>query len=172
MDRHRIRSMASIGTSPAPSVDEPKTLILRRYDDAISYYWATSKHNKRAYKATRYLTVILGALVTLISSLQSAEFIKTANLTTVFAVLTPLLAASLAIVAGASQAFQWGAAWSDMTMTATKLQKERDRVSVTKPGEIDATNEMALFNDVVTSETQGFFQRLLGSGGTAKPDKN
>ena len=40
--------------------------------------------------------------------------------------LTPLLAAGLAIVGGVSQTFQWGAAWSDMTMTATRLQKEQD----------------------------------------------
>jgi hypothetical protein len=109
--------------------------------------------------------------VTLVSSLQSAEFIKAANLTTAFAVLTPLLAACLAIVGGVSQAFQWGAAWSDMTMTATRLQKERDRVSVTKPAEIDAGKEMAVLDDLVLNETQGFFQRLFGSGGSGKSDK-
>ena len=148
--------------------DDPKVIVMARYDDAISYYWAASKSNKRLYKLTRYLTIALGAFVTLISSLQSAEFIKTANLVTVFAVLTPLLAATLAIVGGVSQAFQWGATWSDMTMTATKLQKERDRLSVMQATQIDAAKEMEFVDDLIISETQGFFQRLFGSSGTTK----
>ncbi|NKB62119.1 MAG: hypothetical protein GKR95_08275 [Gammaproteobacteria bacterium] len=31
-----------------------------RYEDAINYYWDSSKSNKRWYKITRSLTVILG----------------------------------------------------------------------------------------------------------------
>jgi hypothetical protein len=58
-----------------------------------------------------------------------------------------------------------------MTVTAARLQKEQDRVSVTKPDQIDAAKEMALLDDFVINETQGFFQRLFGSGGTMKADK-
>ena len=109
-----------------------QTLILKRYDDAIDCYWAASKKNKKAYKLTRYLTIVLGAVVTLVASLQSAAFIKDATCwSTIMALLTPLRAASLAVVGGVSQAFQWGATWSEMTVTATQLQKERDRLAVT-----------------------------------------
>ena len=75
----------------------------------------------------------------------------------------------MAIVSGVSQAFQWGAAWSDMVITATRLEKERDRVAVTPPDQLDTIKEMALVDDLVLAETQGFFQRLFGSGGQAKP---
>ena len=85
-----------------------------------------------------------------------------------FAVLTPLLAASMAIVSGVSQSFQWGAAWSDMAITATRLEKERDRIAVTSPDQVDPIKEMATLDDLALSETQGFFQRLFGSGGQAK----
>jgi hypothetical protein len=140
--------------------------VLSRYDAKIKYYWHASGHNKRCYKTTRYLIVILGALVTLISSLSSAEFIKASGVLSVaFAVLTPLLAATMAIVGGVSQAFQWGAAWSDMVITATRLEKERDRVAATPPAEIDPVKELAVLDDLVLTETQGFFQRLFGAGG-------
>ena len=163
--------MALTATASLPTAEDLKALIPGRYDRAIGYYWKTSRYNNRACKTTRYFTIFLGALVTLISSLQSAEFVKNAHLTTVFAVTTPLLAACLAIVGGISQAFQWGAAWSDMTMTATRLEKERDRVLVTGAGGIDAAKEIAVLNDLVVTETQGFFQRLFGSASVDKAEK-
>jgi len=139
-----------------------------RYDDRITYYWKASEYNKRSYKGTRYLLIALGAVVTLISSLASASFIK-GPLAIAFAVLTPVLAASMAIVSGVSQAFQWGAAWSDMVITATRLERERDRIAVTPPDQFDGIKEMALLDDLVLTETQGFFQRLFGSAVQAKP---
>lgn len=156
-------------TAMAPSTEEAKSRVLERYDQCIAYYWKASQHNKGSYKTTRYLLIILGALVTLVSSLSSANFIKGA-LAVAFAVSTPLLAATMAIVGGVSQAFQWGAAWSDMVITATRLEKERDRIAVTPVGQFDPLKEMALLDDTVLAETQGFFQRLFGSGGPLKTE--
>ena len=107
--------------------------------------------------------------MTLVSSLSSAKFI-TGPFSVAFAVVTPLLAASMAIVGGVSQAFQWGAAWSDMVITAARLEKERDRITVTPIGQLDPIKEMALLDDTVLAETQGFFQRLFGSGGPLKSE--
>jgi len=45
--------------------------------------------------------------------------------------------------------------------------KERDRIAVTPPDQFDPVKEMALVDDTVLAETQGFFQRLFGSGGPA-----
>ena len=110
-----------------------------------------------------------GALVTLIASLSSAEFIKqNPPWDLVFAIGTPLLAAVLTIVGGFSQTFQWGAAWQDMVMTAQELQKERDRFLVTKSEDRDLQKEVALLNDFVLEESHGFFERMLGR---AKPPK-
>jgi hypothetical protein len=71
----------------------------------------------------------------------------------------------MAIVSGISQAFQWGAAWSDQVITATRLERERDRIAVTPASELDPVKEMLTLDDAILSETQGFFQRLFGSGG-------
>jgi hypothetical protein len=161
-----MSSALATATSTTPEVQK---VILEQYDQRIQYYWKASQYNKNSYKATRYLTIVLGALVTLVASLSSADFIKSSNwLAFLFAVLTPLLAATLAIVGGVSQAFQWGAAWSDMVITATHLEKERDRIAVTPPQQLDPVKEMALLDDLVLTETQGFFQRLFGSGGPSK----
>jgi len=156
-------------TATAPVRPESQKLVLDRYDERITYYWKASQYNKRSYKGTRYLLIALGAVVTLISSLASASFIK-GGLAVAFAVLTPTLAAGMAIVSGVSQAFQWGAAWSDMVIAATRLERERDRIAVTPPDQLDAVKEMALLDDLVLAETQGFFQRLFGSGGSAKSE--
>ncbi len=164
-----------MGTGPATALAgarDPQQLVLDRYNDRIRYYWGASKYNKRSYKATRYLMVVLGALVTLISSMSSADFVKSTGwLAVTFAVLTPVLAALMAIVGGFYQAFQWGAAWSEMALTATRLEKERDRVAVTPPAQLDAVKEMAGLDDLVLTETQTFFQRLFGSGGSTGAPK-
>ena len=162
----------SQGTITVSGTADIQKLVLDRYDENIAYYRTGSRYNKRAYKATRYLMILLGALVTMISSLSSADFIKARPaLSVTFAVLTPILAALMAIVGGVSQSFQWGAAWSDMVITATRLEKERDRIAVTPPNEIDPIKEMGLLDELVLKETQGFFQRLFGSGGpgTSEP---
>lgn len=155
---------------PIPA--DPRQYVMDRYQNRIEYYWGASRYNKRSYKTTRYLTILLGALVTLIASISSASFIKnTAWLSVAFSVLTPVLAATLAIIGGISQAFQWGAAWADMVLTATRLEKERDRVAVMPLADFDPVKEVALLDNLVLTETQTFFQRLFGSGGTPKPDQ-
>jgi hypothetical protein len=143
--------------------------VEERYDKTINYYWNASRRNKQAYKLTRILTVVLGALVTLIASLSSAEFVTASQpWNQVFAIGTPVLAATLAIVGGFSQNFQWGATWKDMVMTAQRLEKERDRFLVTKSGDIDLEKELAIVNDFVLEESQGFFERILGRASSAK----
>jgi hypothetical protein len=147
------------------------TRLLDRYQERIRYYYKASENNKRAYKMARYLTVLLGALVTLLASLSSAYFVRGTWFETGFNVLTPLLAAGLAIVGGFSQNFQWGAAWSDMRIAAQRLEAERDRISVTPPGQIDAVRELALLNEMVLAETRGFFH-LVGQIDNLRPIAN
>ena len=137
--------------------------VLKRYSDRIAYYWRASRSNKRAYKVVRYLTIVFGAVVTLMASLSSAQFVQETPWETVFAIATPILAASLAIIGGISQTFQWGAAWRDMVVTATRLEYECDRLSVLPQGERDPVAEMETLNRIVLDETQGFFQRLFGA---------
>jgi Protein of unknown function (DUF4231) len=144
------------------------TELLDRYQERIRYYSKASQNNRRAYKTTRYLTVVLGALVTLLASFSSAYFVRGTWLETGFAVLTPFLAAGLAIVSGFSQNFQWGAAWSDMRFAAERLEAERDRISATPPDQIDAVRELALLDAVVLDETRAFF-RLVGQIDDLRP---
>ena len=152
-----------------PSPEDARKYVLDKYETKIAYYWTTSRNNKRSYKSTRFLVVLLGALVTLVASLSSSSFVgKLPVISLLFAIATPVLAALLAVVAGVSQAFQWGAAWSDGVITATRLEKERDRIAVTPLNEFDPLKEIALLDETLLAETQGFFQRLLGSGGPSK----
>jgi hypothetical protein len=45
------------------------------------------------------------------------------------------------------------------------LEKERNRIAVTRAAQLDPVKEMQTLDDAILSETQGFFQRLFGSGG-------
>lgn len=156
--------MASQQPVPTPpGTEESKTYLIKRYDDQIGYYWRASRRNKRAYKASRVLTVVLGAVVTLSASMSSASFIEGTGWKVVFAVMTPLLAALLAIAGGFSQSFQYGAAWSDMVMTAEQLAAERDRLTVTPAADIDAAAELGILNNLIVAESRNFFDRILGS---------
>ena len=151
-----------MGTGQATEAADALKHMLDRYQERIQYYSKASQNNKRAYKTARYLAVVLGALVTLLASLSSAYFIRGTWLEIGFDILTPLLAAGLAIVGGFSQSFQWGAAWSDMRIAAERLETELDRISATPPGQVDAVRELALLDEMVLDETRGFFQRLFG----------
>jgi len=147
------------------------SLIRKRYQGAIDYYWKTSKSNKRWYKITRSLTVIIGAIVTLIAALTSSEvFAETPVIRTIFTLGTPILAAVLTIVAGFSQSFQWGSAWHNMVITAQNLQKEFDKYQVTPLEEINFAEEAEMLNQFVIIESEGFFSRMLGSA--TKENKN
>ena len=73
--------------------------VEERYKSSIDYYWKASRHNKRAYKTTRSLILILGAFVTLVTSMSSAEFITSSVLwDRFFTIGGPVLAAILTIV--------------------------------------------------------------------------
>lgn len=148
----------------AEQSDNLDNYVENRYNEAIDYYWEASRNNKRAYKLTRILTIILGALVTLVASLSSSSFIiDKPFLDGLFKLGTPILAASLTIIAGFTHSFQWGAAWQDMVLTAQTLQKERDRYLITKPENRDLAKEVALLNDFILIESKSFFERMLGS---------
>ncbi len=152
-------------------IDKDK-LIQERYRNAIGYYWRASIANKRWYKITRSLTVIVGALVTLIASLASSEIIVHSPVTKViFALGTPVLAALLTIVAGFSQSFQWGSTWQNMVLTAEHLQKEFDIYLVTPENERNFSEEADKLNEFVITESEGFFERMLGSARPGKKDR-
>ena len=145
-----------------PVIDEK--YILDRYKSSIDYYWGAGSSNKKSYKRTRTWTIILGALVTLVSSIASATFIEANNvLNTIFAIATPLIAAMLTMLSGFSQSFHWGATWRDMVLNAERLEKERDRFLSTKPEEKDYQAELDILNNLILEETKSFFQRVLES---------
>jgi hypothetical protein len=143
------------------SSDAGRDYVLQRYEQAISYYWHVSKTNKRWYKWTRYLTVILGATVTLLASLSSSDLII-GSWKTMVGIAAPVIAAALTIATGLLSAFQWGAAWQEMVLTAERLEQERDRIKVT-PGS-DPAKDIETLNRLVLSESTSFFARIMGSG--------
>ena len=138
--------------------------LLKKYKDQINYYWGASNSNKKSYKRYRSLTIILGALVTLVSSISSAEFIASSDvLRTIFAIGTPLVAVVLTIINGFAQSFHWGATWRDMVFGAQQLQKELDRILATPPEKRDHVKELETLNGLIIEETRGFFRRVLES---------
>lgn len=147
------------GLSPA----ERKEYVVRRYERMIRYYWRAASFNKRAYKWTRYWLIVLGAFVTLVTALSSADWVKAdARLARAFEIGAPLIAATLTILGGLSQTFQWGATWRDAVLTAERLEKELDRISVTNESNLDSAKDLAALNDLVVEESRGFFDRVLG----------
>jgi hypothetical protein len=148
--------------------------VLERYEGSIRYYQTASARNKRWYLWSRYLTIVFGALVTLVAALSSADFVQaSAPSKLAFAIATPVLAALLTILGGFAQNFQWGASWREMMLTAERLERERDRIRVTERGSRSDEEDIALLNDLVISESQSFFDRILGRTQlTASPTKD
>ena len=143
-------------------IEDMDGYVHEAYDNQIKWYWRTSKYNKDSYKSYRYLTIILGALVTLIASLSSSEIIGLSVFwSRAFAIATPILAAALTIINSLSQNFQWGATWRDMVINATRLEKEKNRFLATPLTKRNHRKELILINDIVLEETQAFFRRIL-----------
>ncbi len=138
---------------------DARKYVLKRYEDAIRYYWKASALNRGLYKWTRYLVVVLGAVVTLLASLSASSALP-GMWSTMVAIATPIVAAILTIIGGLSQSFQWGAAWQEMVLTAERLERERDRISVTRS---DPAADLETLNQLVLRESEGFFTRILGS---------
>ncbi len=153
------------------AVDEQ--YILKKYEDRVNYYWKASRNNKNSYKRVRFWTVLLGSLVTLVSSLSAAEFVQEPRwLRILFAVATPVIAATLTVISGLGQNFHWGSTWRDMVINAVRLEKERDRFLATKKENRDLEKELDTLNSIVLEETRNFFQRVLDSEIKPKEQSN
>lgn len=138
--------------------------VLDKYQEKIDYYWTASSINKKAYKSFRTWSIILGAAVTLISSLSAASFFQQNQYVRIgFAVATPVIAATLTVINGLSQNFHWGATWRDMVLNATRLEKERDRFYATCADKKSFEKDLNTLNGIILEETQNFFQRVLDS---------
>jgi len=136
--------------------------VLKRYEDAIGYYWRASGHNKRVYTFARYLVIVFGAAVTLFATLSASGQLTSHA---VWNYITPVLAAVLTILSTLLQTFQWEATWREMVLTAEQLEKEHDRIRVVEPAKLDAAKELDHLNNLVLEESQGFFDRVLGRSG-------
>ena len=97
-----MAAIAPVEVSTTATGGEARTYVLRRYDAAISYYWSAAATNKRWYKWTRYLTVVLGACVTLLATVASSTVLA-GVWGPVVSVITPLSAALLTITGGLSR---------------------------------------------------------------------
>lgn len=146
--------------------------VIKRYEDSINYYWKNGGINKRIYRRNRVLIIVLGALVTLLSSMLSASFIEdNPLLKTAFAVVTPASAALLTIISGLTQSFQSGAAWRDMVLNAERLEKERDRYLATPESARNYRRELNTLNTIIVNESTAFFKRILDSEYGADDDE-
>jgi hypothetical protein len=161
LERVKVIDEQSV-SEPINVVDEQ--YILNLYKSKIDYYWGSSSSNKRAFKRYRTWTIILGSLVTLISSISAAEFFQDpAWVKNTFSIATPIIAATLTVISGLGQNFHWGSTWRDMVVNATRLEKERDRFLATKPEKRNFVKELDILNSIVLEETRNFFQRVLDS---------
>ena len=145
-------------------IEDKDMYVHKAYESAIEYYRNASRSNKFNYKSYRFLTIILGSLVTLISSLAATAYVESIPwLDTIFDFAVPIIAATLTIITGLSQSFQWGSAWRNMMVNKQKLEGERDRFLATDPGKRNYRKELSILNSIVLDETQSFFQRVLDS---------
>ena len=145
-------------------IDDKDAYVHAAYERAIGYYRNASRSNKFYYKSYRFLTIFLGAVVTLTSSLAATTFVEGIPwLDTTLDFAVPIIAALLTIITGLSQSFQWGSAWRNMMVNKQRLEGERDRFLATEPRRRDYRKELSILNSIVLAETESFFQRVLDS---------
>ncbi len=136
--------------------------VLEQYRKRIDYYWLASSKNKKGYTWSRYLIIILGSVVTLITSLSASEIIIGWEMDKFLHILAPVLAATLTIVGGFSQNFHWGSAWREMVLTALELESKYHRLRVMPDDQRDPVAEMDKLHELILAEGSNFFDRLVG----------
>ena len=136
--------------------------VLQQYKQRIDYYWNASRANKNGYKYSRYLIIILGSVVTLITSLTASTVIESLGLDEFLQILAPILAACLTILGGFSQNFHWGSAWREMVLTAMELERMYHKLRITPDEQRDPVNEMEQLHELILAEGKNFFDRLVG----------
>ena len=72
--------------------------VLEQFRSRIDYYWLASGKNKKGYTYSRYLTIILGSVVTLITSLSASKVIEGWGMEDILLILAPVLAAMLTTI--------------------------------------------------------------------------
>ncbi len=150
--------------SEIASIPEEKRnqYVLQQYKTRIDYYWKASRANKRGYKYSRYLIIILGSLVTLITSLTASKVILDWGWGNQMLILAPILAAVLTILGGFSQNFHWGSAWREMVLSALELEQIYHRLKITPDDERDPISEMEQLHELILTEGRNFFDRMVG----------
>lgn len=145
-------------------IDDKDAYVHNAYERAIGYYRRTGKTNKFYYRSYRFLTIFLGSLVTLTSSLAATTYVEGIPwLDTTLGFAVPIIAAILTVITGLSQSFQWGSAWRNMMVNKQRLEGERDRFVATESRQRNYRRELAILNGIVLAETESFFQRVLDS---------
>jgi hypothetical protein len=148
----------------AGKIEDKDAYVHEAYENALNYYRQARRSTKRSYKTYRFLSIFLGALLTLISSLAATQFVYNNKVwRPIFAVATPVIAATLSVITGLSQSFQWGSSWRDMSVHAQKITGERDRFLATDPAQRDHGAELQILNGLLLAETESFFHRILDS---------
>lgn len=158
------KQVAQVEEMADGSVKDMDKYVYDFYKNQIDYYRHKAAYNKRSYKSFRTLTIVLGALVTLVASLTTSRFITASEwVEGIFTIATPVIAAALTIINALSQNFQWGATWRDMSVSAHRLETERDRFLTTPVEKRNYKRELEIINEIVLQETKAFFQRVLDS---------
>jgi len=131
--------------------------VLQQYKKHIDYYWNASRANKNGYRYTRYLIIILGSLVTLITSLTASRVIEAMGMGEILLILAPILAASLTILGGFSQNFHWGLAWREMVLTVMELERIYHKLRITPDELRDPINEIDQLHELLLAEGKNIF---------------
>jgi hypothetical protein len=137
--------------------------VVLRFKEKIDWYWKNAKYNKFWYKFLRGFIIIVGTLVTLVTTLLAAGndeyviFIPRNYL--IFS--APILAALLTLLNTFSQNYRYGAAWKDMILNAEKLEKELDKYLLDSDRNSRKNNYLEQLHKYVIEETESFFERVL-----------
>ena len=104
MIRHGLPAACNQATGPLGVIPIMQTIeavpesdrnqyVLAQYRTRIDYYWRASRNNKKGYTWSRYLIIVLGSLVTLLTSLSASQVIAGWGLENFLSILAPFLAA-------------------------------------------------------------------------------
>ena len=140
-----------------------RDFVIKEYQKTLNYYLSAAKKMERNYKYSRYFPVILGGLISLLSTISIASFVESIESVRVGLALGTIILASIqAMLSELLGRQNWGSHWKRLHINAHRIQKEYHRMLSTPEDKMNYKMELSIVNEIVLAETFAGVRSTLG----------
>lgn len=141
-----------------------KDFVIQKYEDTIKGYKSAADKMEKNFKFNRYLPVILGGFISLLSTLSITSFVESLQSVRVgLALGTIILASVQAMLNELLRGQNWGDEWKRLTLHAYRIEREYYRAVATPEVQMNVKRELDLLSILVLEEKKSAIKSILNT---------